>query len=182
MEQAPTQTPHGLLLALLGQEARARFRKSLQPLHLSAQQFMVLAQLEVMGPTSQAAVADALRIDYSNLAAVTAELCGRGVLNRKRDPEDRRRYLLELTEEGSALLADANRLVLEGERDMLAVLDESEQAQLLSLLRRVGDSIDLCPGANSTEACAKSIADEVREGNGEEPAGRPAAQLPSTRP
>ena len=37
--------PFGVLLARLGQESMARFRKALRPLDLSAQQFVVLKQV-----------------------------------------------------------------------------------------------------------------------------------------
>src|SRR6476659_4872308 len=77
MAQAGASTeriPYGLLLARLGQEATARFRKSVRPLNLGAQQFIVLNQLQALGECSQGELADALGIDYSNLASVTGEL------------------------------------------------------------------------------------------------------------
>src|SRR5215207_6130220 len=73
MAQSPTTagpalgTPYGVLLARLGQDATARFRRALRPLGLTAQQFIVLKQLETTGTTSQTALADALGVDYSNM-------------------------------------------------------------------------------------------------------------------
>ena len=82
MAQAPQtaadRIPYGLLLARLGQEATARFRRSLRPLNLGAQQFIVLKQLQVIGSCSQGELADALGIDYSNLASVTASYIAAG--------------------------------------------------------------------------------------------------------
>src|SRR5918996_2421631 len=88
--EAVERIPYGLLLARLGQESTARFRRSLRPLNLGAQQFIVLKQLQTMGPTSQSGLADALGIDYSNLATVCAELYERGLIERSRDESDRR--------------------------------------------------------------------------------------------
>jgi DNA-binding MarR family transcriptional regulator len=154
--EAVERIPYGLLLARLGQESTARFRRSLRPLNLGAQQFIVLKQLQTMGPTSQTGLADALGIDYSNMANVTADLCDRGVMNRRRDEADRRRYVLELTEEGEQLLADADLMLGEGEEEMLSVLSETEREQLREILRRMADALQLCPESGSeAEACAE---------------------------
>ena len=59
-QTATDRIPYGVLLARLGQEATARFRRSLRPLNLGAQQFIVLKQLEAVGSCSQAELADAL--------------------------------------------------------------------------------------------------------------------------
>src|ERR671921_1447728 len=148
--------PYGLLLARLGQESTARFRRSLRPLNVGAQQFIVLKQLQVFGSCSQGELADALGIDYSNLASVTGQLYGRGLIERHRDPADRRRYVVQLTPEGEQLLADADIAIQAGEDDMLNSLDEEERAQLWDLLRRMADALELCPSneLEAVEACA----------------------------
>lgn len=167
MAQAPapiaTQTgarlPYGVLLARLGQESTARFRRALRPLNLSAQEFIVLKQLEAMGSASQAAVADGLGIDYSNLAGVASDLYERGLIERTRDESDRRRYVIELTADGRRLLLDADNAIGTGEDDLLGTLDESEREQLWDLLRRLADSLELCPAAEA-EACSEALSAE----------------------
>lgn len=158
MAQASASTeriPYGLLLARLGQEATARFRRSVRPLNLGAQQFIVLKQLQALGPCSQGALADALGIDYSNLAGVTGELYRRELIERSRDESDRRRYVVELTGDGRQLLADADNAVGAGEEDMLSVLGATERDQLWDLLRRIADSLELCPSTEA-EACTEA--------------------------
>jgi DNA-binding MarR family transcriptional regulator len=158
MAQAAAGTeriPYGLLLARLGQEATARFRRSVRPLDLGAQQFIVLKQLEALGACSQGQLADALGIDYSNLASVTGELYRRELIERSRDEADRRRYVVELTQAGRQLLADADNAVGAGEEDMLSVLGEAEREHLWELLRRIADSLELCPSSEA-EACAEA--------------------------
>jgi len=159
MAQAAASTdriPYGLLLARLGQEATARFRRSVRPLNLGAQQFIVLKQLQALGPCAQGQLADALGIDYSNLASVTGELYRRELIARSRDESDRRRYVVELTPAGAQLLADADTAVGVGEEDMLSVLDAGERDQLWELLRRIADSLALCP--TEAEACTEAVA------------------------
>jgi DNA-binding MarR family transcriptional regulator len=158
------RTPYGVLLARLGQDATARFRRALRPLGLSAQQFIVLKQLEAIGSTSQAALADALGVDYSNLATVAGELCDKGLISRAREECDRRRYALDLTSEGRRLLADADRAIDSGENDMLWALNESERGELWDLLRRVADSLELCPGSEA-QVCSEVENQEPRSGS-----------------
>jgi DNA-binding MarR family transcriptional regulator len=163
-QSAVDRIPYGLLLARLGQESTARFRRALRPLNVGAQQFIVLKQLQVFGSCSQGELADALGIDYSNLAGVTGQLYERGLIERHRDPADRRRYVVQLTEDGRRLLADADNAIEAGEEGMLSSLDEVERDQLWDLLRRMADALELCPGseAEAVEACA---------GEDEQPAG-----------
>jgi DNA-binding MarR family transcriptional regulator len=153
--------PYGLLLARLGQESVARFRRSLRPLNVGAQQFIVLKQLQVFDSCSQGELADALGIDYSNLAGVTQQLYERGLIERHRDPADRRRYVVQLTADGRRLLADADNAILSGEEDMLRSLEETEREQLWELLRRMADALELCPTneVEAVEACVEADAE-----------------------
>ena len=157
VQSAVDRIPYGLLLARLGQESVARFRRSLRPLNLAAQEFIVLKQLQVFGSCSQGELADALGIDYSNLASVTGQLYGRGLIERHRDPADRRRYVVELTDDGLRLLTDGDKAIEAGEEDILSALDDSEREQLWELLRRMADSLELCP--TEAEACAEAAKD-----------------------
>lgn len=156
---ATDRLPYGVLLARLGQEATARFRRSLRPLNLGAQQFIVLKQLEAVGSCSQSELADVLGIDYSNLATVTGELCRRGLIERSRDENDRRRYVMATTGEGRQLLADADKAIATGEEDMLQGLGEDERRMMWDLLRRMADTLELCP-SSEVEACAEVVEGE----------------------
>jgi DNA-binding MarR family transcriptional regulator len=160
--EAVERIPYGLLLARLGQESTARFRRSLRPLNLGAQQFIVLKQLQTMGPTSQTGLADALGIDYSNLASVCSELYGRGLIERRRDEADRRRYVVELTAEGTQLVADGDRAIGAGEDEMLSVLTDEDRERLWDSLRRIADSLQLCPSAPSDAQVCVEDADAAQ--------------------
>lgn len=158
--QVATRLPYGVLLARLGNEATAGFRKALKPLGLGAQEFIVLKQVQAMGPTAQGAVADALGMDYSNLATLVAVLCDRELLDRERDEADRRRYILRVSDAGADAIAAADAAIAAHEEELISVLDEDERVQLWELLRRVADGARLCPGS-AEEACAKAEAEEA---------------------
>lgn len=135
------------LLAGLGRDATARVRRTLRPLGLGAQQYLVLEQLQALGQTSQAELADALGIDRSNLAAIAAELSDRDLVARTRDADDRRRYVLRLSPAGARLLRRTDGAIAAAEDDLLAPLDPGQREQLYGLLRRLADGVELCPAA-----------------------------------
>ena len=137
--------PYGLLLARLGQESVRRFRCALKPLDLSPQQFMVLKQLQVIGTASQADLAQALGLDNSNLAAVTAELNDAGLIERYRHERDRRRYVIELSARGAQMLGEADEAIAAGEQELIGVLEPGDRDRLWALLRGVADGANLCP-------------------------------------
>jgi len=148
------QVPMTTLLTGLGRDATARVRRAIRPLGLGAQQFMVLKQLQVVGQTSQAELADALGIDRSNLAVVVAELSDRGLVERTRDAVDRRRYVLRLGRAGERLLGRADGAITAAEEELLAPLAAAERGELYTLLRRLADGVDLCPTA-ADDGCAE---------------------------
>lgn len=149
---ASTQLPVGVLLSRLGGLSMGRYRKSLKPLELNAQHFVVLKQLEAIGTSSQASLADALGIDYSNLATITGELADRELIERYRHESDKRRYVVELSKQGTELLAEADRAVGEGEEQLVDSLDPDEREQFRTLLRKVADGAALCPSMRE-ESC-----------------------------
>lgn len=148
--------PFGVLLARLGQESMARFRKALRPLDVSAQQYVVLKQLQAVGTASQATLAESLGIDYSNLATVTAELSDKGTIERYRHESDRRRYVIELSERGAELVAEADKAIADGEAELIGSLSDQDRDRFWKLLREVADAVQLCPRTpiEDAEACA----------------------------
>jgi DNA-binding MarR family transcriptional regulator len=150
----PEQVPMSTLLAGLGREATARVRRAMRPLGLGAQQFLVLKQLQVLGQTSQAKLAEALAIDPSNLATIAADLCDRELAVRTRDEVDRRRYVLRLSRTGEQLLRRTQGALAAAEADLLAPLDQEQRGQLYALLRRLADGVELCPTADH-DACTE---------------------------
>jgi DNA-binding MarR family transcriptional regulator len=146
--------PFGVLLARLGQESMSRFRKALRPLELSAQQYVVLKQLQTIGAASQATLAEALGIDYSNLATVTAELSDSGLIERYRHESDRRRYVIELSRRGSELVSRADRAIAEGEEEMVGTLADEDRERFWLMLREVADAAQLCPRTPVEDAAA----------------------------
>lgn len=86
---------------------------------------------------SQSDLADALRIEKSNLVQLIDDLAGRGLVARSPVPGDRRRHALIPAEAGIALAEAATRAVQAHEDRVFATLSMVERATLVALLRRV---------------------------------------------
>jgi DNA-binding MarR family transcriptional regulator len=110
---------------------------ALSAVGLRAPEYAILHQLYDAGPMSQQALGRSLRIHASNLVAMIDQLESDGLLIRRRDPDDRRRYLLELTDDGVRRLAAAERAAQEAEADMLAPLTAAERDRLRRYLTKM---------------------------------------------
>jgi DNA-binding MarR family transcriptional regulator len=102
--------------------------------------------LRDLGEIGQADLAATLRVDRTNLVGLLNDLEERGLIERRRSTEDRRRHTVALTTKGRRQLARVEFALLAIESDVLAGLDEGERRQLHDLLQRaVGGCAD-APG------------------------------------
>jgi DNA-binding MarR family transcriptional regulator len=61
----------------------------------------------------------------------------RGLCERGRHPEDRRRHVIQLTAKGRRIYREARALAVQVGDEIFAPLDRAERAQLTELLQRV---------------------------------------------
>jgi DNA-binding MarR family transcriptional regulator len=103
----------------------------------------VLGRLDREGAQSVSELAVAERVKPQSMAQTVGDLEAEGLVNRTPDPDDRRRALVELTDEGrSALHADRRRREGWLARTIAEDLDSEQQAlleQAVVLLRRLAE-------------------------------------------
>lgn len=104
---------------------------------LTSVQFAVLALLAQQPGVDQRTLGRLLSIDASTLAGVCRRLEGRGLLQRERDPDDVRRYVLHVSPAGVELLAETIPAVHDVGAALLAPLSDDERGTLMRLLSRV---------------------------------------------
>jgi DNA-binding MarR family transcriptional regulator len=99
--------------------------------------FGILSWVERLQPVSQKQVSDRLGIDPSDLVGVFDMLERAGFVSRSRDPKDRRRYSLTLTDSGDEQLRRFRVIAAEVQDELLAPLDDDERETLQRLVERV---------------------------------------------
>jgi DNA-binding MarR family transcriptional regulator len=127
----------GVLFFRLSRASGEGLGDALSAVDMRAPEFAILHQLYEAGPISQQALGRSLRIHASNLVALIDELESDGSLIRRRDPTDRRRYLLELTDDGVRRLAEAQRAAASAEAEMLSPLTPAERERLRAYLTKM---------------------------------------------
>lgn len=130
----------GFLLARLGRAVTRQYRSALTPTGLKPRETNALLALRDAGATSQQALGATLDIDASNLVVLLNDLEGDGLIVRRRDPEDRRRHLVEISKRGSKLICEVERASMQIEDTFFAELDAEERMTLHDLLARVAQS------------------------------------------
>src|SRR5919201_4655144 len=140
----------GMLLAKIGRFAERWFTEALKPSELTPKHVGVLFQVRAR-PTSQQSLIESVGVDPSKLVGLLNDLEAEGLIVRRRDPADRRRHIVELSKEGKAHLAAAERAMAKVEERLFAGIDESERVQLRRTLARVADTSGILEG------CARLI-------------------------
>ena len=101
--------------------------------------YRLLAALEEFGPASQAALGRRSGIDRSDVVATVNELEGGGLVERARDPEDRRRNIVTITAAGTQQLRRLDGVLAGIQDELLAPLSTDERGELARLLTRILD-------------------------------------------
>jgi DNA-binding MarR family transcriptional regulator len=127
----------GFLLSRVGYAIKAQSIGEFAELGFAPQHFGVLAVLGEGARETQATIADALRLDRSQMVGLLDELEKRGLIERKRDPQDRRRQAVSLTDDGRKMLVDLRKTVKRVEDEFLAPLSPADRQTLHDLLLRL---------------------------------------------
>jgi len=124
-------------LALVLHLSKAVHRASSEELlGMRLRQFLVLSYLQERSPSRQQDLCETLMLDANNCVLLLNDLEESGWTERRRDPEDRRRHVVYLTDEGRAALQRAREAQTTLEDEILASLDGDEREQLRELLRK----------------------------------------------
>lgn len=118
------------LLARVGYGVKMRVLDEFERAGFTIPQYGVLALLGEGASEKQATIADILDFDRSQLVGELDALEERGLIERRRDPQDRRRHMVSITPEGKRQLAKLRATVKRIEDAFLARLDEKSRKRL----------------------------------------------------
>jgi len=117
-------------------ETRRRLDAALQPLGLRSREFWLLV-LAGAGNLSQHEIAELFALDPSSLVPMLDSMERRGLLHRRRNPDDRRVQWVQRTRDGDRLFARALPRARRAEHGQLASLSPADQRQLLATMRKL---------------------------------------------
>jgi DNA-binding MarR family transcriptional regulator len=127
------------LLKRLGFAAKERAMDAYEGADLHPYHHAILAVLDEHDRETQGEIADALGYDRGQLVGLLDELEDKGLVERERDKQDRRRQIVRVTPAGRRTLGKARDLSRRLDDEFLAPLGEREREQLHSLLLRLAE-------------------------------------------
>jgi DNA-binding MarR family transcriptional regulator len=122
------------LLKRLGMKAKEESYEAYADAGVHPYHYAILATLAEGERETQGAIADALDYDRGQLVGLLDELEEAGLVERRRDPEDRRRQVVVMTPEGRKMLTRMRALAKKLDGEFLAPLTLDQRQQLRELL------------------------------------------------
>jgi DNA-binding MarR family transcriptional regulator len=108
---------------------------ALAPTGVSGREAAVLRAADSPQPLAQGEIARRMGIDRTTMVALIDDLQERGLVQRRQDPGDRRRNVVELTDAGQDITRRAAQAGEQAERAFLSPLSADEAQQLKKALR-----------------------------------------------
>jgi DNA-binding MarR family transcriptional regulator len=108
---------------------------ALEPFGISGREAAVLRAIDGPQPLAQGEIARRMGIDRTTMVALIDDLQERGLVQRRQDPDDRRKNVVELTDAGHGIVRHATRAAEQAERAFLSPLSASEAQQFKKTLR-----------------------------------------------
>jgi DNA-binding MarR family transcriptional regulator len=124
-------------IALLAQLTKVAHKKTTEELlGMRWRNFLALSVLYDQPELSQQSLCEALVTDPNNCVLLLNELESQGWVERRRDPADRRRHIVALTDAGREAYRRSILAREAVEDDVLGALDEDERQSLRRLLSK----------------------------------------------
>ncbi|MGH7761129.1 MAG: MarR family winged helix-turn-helix transcriptional regulator [Candidatus Dormibacteraceae bacterium] len=141
------------LIALLMQINKALHRRTSEELlGMRLKLFLALGYVRDRGAVSQQELETGLLMDANSVVLLLNEAETAGFSVRRRDPADRRRHMVELTDAGKQAVERAERAREGIEDEVLADLGAEERKALRELLKRVLEGLLRVPVESQSPA------------------------------
>lgn len=134
---SPHRPPLAILLLETGEFVTGELRTTLAGGRLRPRHCQLLMHLSDRGSAGQQDLLEALGLDASVLVGLLNDLEGDGLVRRVRDPADRRRHIVELSDRGRQELTRMNQLLAAIDDTLFAGVSLADQAALRRTLQAV---------------------------------------------
>lgn len=127
----------GHLFRRLHQIAVAKFTEEMDGFGLTPLQWAALDAIQRQPGMDQSALSRDIALDTSTVAGVIYRLEGRGLIERRASPSDRRLRTLFLSDAGQALLEQATPLVVDMQGWLLEPLAPAERSAFMAMMMKI---------------------------------------------
>lgn len=141
----------GFLISDVSRLMRRRFDERAREVGATRAQWRTLTTLSRHEGLNQGALADLLEVEPITLCRMIDRLEESGLVERRRDPDDRRAWQLFLTEKSKPMLDDLRRMADDLFVHVLHGIDEPERAALGDALNKMRANLLVMPLPQSTE-------------------------------
>ena len=127
---------------LLTRLSRLVYRRATEDvIGIRLKQFIALDYLQRQGGSSQQQLGQTLMLDPNNCVILLNDLEEFGYVERRRDPIDRRRHIVEMTDAGRSALEHAEEKLETLEDQVIGNLADGERATLRDLLAKALEAV-----------------------------------------
>jgi DNA-binding MarR family transcriptional regulator len=149
-EDGRASRPRGtaFLLSQVGAHAAQRFAERIAALGVSPADVGLLRMIAAQPGRSQRSLAEEMGVVPSRVVVLIDGLERKGLVERRREPQDRRNHALHLTSAGEQVMAGVRALRPAHEDEISAGLTPSQRIQLAELLGIIADQQGLAPGVH----------------------------------
>lgn len=137
----PTTAPIGVVLSRTAKSASRAFDQALSAAGGSQPVWQILISLKTRPVANQRELADAVGIQGATLTHHLNGMESAGLVTRRRDPDNRRVHLVELTESGEKLFHQLASAAIAHDQRMRKGLSDAEIAKLADLLHRLAGNV-----------------------------------------
>ena len=140
-QQEETSRSESWLLYAVSTIVRKASDRVIAPLGLSIAQMPVLVAIrDAKQPIMITEVARHLYLEVPSVTTMIDRLCERGLVERADDPQDRRKTLVALTEDGERVTESICEPYRQLHEEMFGVLDDDERENLTAMLQKLRDA------------------------------------------
>jgi len=137
IEENLTDIPLGILISIIHRTRMMYLNKRMKSLNVTASQSLYLLGLYKREGQTQEDLATHFFIDKGTVARGVKKLEDNGLICRKTDPENRRRYLLYITPDGKALMPEIWAVISDWEDVMNKDFTEAERQRISDFLKKL---------------------------------------------
>ena len=140
LETPPWLRVESTLMAA-ARQLRQSYDRAFEPIELNLSQASLLAFVDEFGPKTQTYLAERLDLGRAATGTMIDQLEKRGLVERHPDPDDRRVWLVAVTESGKGLVARVLEIDQVFRSDLRAGISRADRQQLADVIVRLQQNL-----------------------------------------